>query len=202
MPITNDATANFFRPNNYYLPLLIICAVAPAIVLSILRNRKKNSNDGNVAFKFSASGRNGDCDEVRPSSWWRTIIGSLLIAIPTFTVIVLLSVASYKEKASAMFAWFLTHSGASLEESSNYDTVFHTTADHCRNIVYSAANLVNVYGEFSGLYHRDIDNSTELGGRLFNQGVVHLYGFNWIEANRNFKAALEVIRIYRLYCIC
>jgi hypothetical protein len=125
-------------------------------------------------------------------------MGSLPIAILPFTVIVLLGIASYKEKASAMFAWFVIHSGASLEESSNYDTVFHATADHCKNVVYSAANLVNAYGELSGLYHRDIDNSTELGGRLFNQGVVHLYGFNWIEANRNFKAALEVSTRYEL----
>ena len=57
---------------------------------------------------------------------------------------------------------------------------------------YKPIDLVGIYGDMKGQYHRDVDTSSALAAELFDQGMIHIYGFNQIEGVRNMRAALEV----------
>jgi tetratricopeptide (TPR) repeat protein len=50
------------------------------------------------------------------------------------------------------------------------------------------ANLLGIYGTTP--YHRKISTKSIESQQLFDQGLVHLFGFNYIEARRNFEACL------------
>ena len=57
---------------------------------------------------------------------------------------------------------------------------------------YKPLDLVGIYGDMKGQYHRDVDTSSTLSAALFDQGMIHIYGFNQIEGIRNMRAAIEV----------
>ena len=65
---------------------------------------------------------------------------------------------------------------------------------NCVNVVssYSPQDLVGIYGSMSAQYHRDIGSSSGISAALFDQGMLHTYGFNTVEGIRNFRAALVV----------
>ena len=49
------------------------------------------------------------------------------------------------------------------------------------------SDLLTAYGgEFK--FHRSIDTSSELAQKLFDRGLLHLYGYNQVEARRGFEA--------------
>lgn len=50
--------------------------------------------------------------------------------------------------------------------------------------------LLGIYGNMSHQYHRAIRCDGDATQRLFDQGMVHLFGYNRVEARRNFEAAL------------
>lgn len=53
----------------------------------------------------------------------------------------------------------------------------------------SASELLTAYGG-AFTFHRTIETSSELAQKLFDRGLLHLYGYNQIEARRNFEAAV------------
>ena len=55
----------------------------------------------------------------------------------------------------------------------------------------AGAALLGAYGgDIQGIYSIDIE-SNWLAKQLFTQGLLHLHGYNYIEARRNFEAAVE-----------
>ena len=69
---------------------------------------------------------------------------------------------------------------------------------------YTPQQLVGIYGDMKGQYHRNIytEHSSEVSleissehslvQELFDQGMLHTYGFNTVEGIRNFRAALKI----------
>lgn len=57
---------------------------------------------------------------------------------------------------------------------------------------YSPQDLVGIYGSMVAQYHRDTGSSSRTCETLFDQGMLHTYGFNTVEGIRNFKAALVI----------
>ena len=64
---------------------------------------------------------------------------------------------------------------------------------NCLQIVadYRPKDFIGIYGDMTGQYHREIDSLSTLSQALFDQGMLHTYGFNTVEGIRNFEACLE-----------
>lgn len=63
----------------------------------------------------------------------------------------------------------------------------------CIDVVasYSPSNLIGIYGDLSAQYYRGISANHSISSSLFDQGMLHTFGFNTVEGIRNFKAGLE-----------
>ena len=63
---------------------------------------------------------------------------------------------------------------------------------HCLSLLasYRPKDLIGIYGDMTGQYHRDIDSQSSITQVLFDQGMLHTYGFNKVEGIRNFQAAV------------
>ena len=76
------------------------------------------------------------------------------------------------------------------------DTSQSKISQHAQNICidmmasYSPSNLIGIYGDLSTQYHRGISANHSISSSLFDQGLLHTYGFNTVEGIRNFKAGL------------
>ena len=78
--------------------------------------------------------------------------------------------------------------------SDNADVEMKSSIDsECLEITtgYKPKDLIGIYGDISGQYHREIDSHSTLSQALFDQGMLHTYGFNTVEGIRNFKACIE-----------
>jgi hypothetical protein len=74
-------------------------------------------------------------------------------------------------------------------------TKFHTynsniIKNKCSKSI-SPNQLIGIYGNVGGQYTRVIDTRDPSAIKLFNQGIIQLFGFNRIEAEKNFEAALN-----------
>jgi hypothetical protein len=87
----------------------------------------------------------------------------------------------------------------SFRRSSTLETITLETSSflsqpraNCADVAssYSPQDLVGIYGSMVAQYHRDIGSSSRISDTLFDQGMLHTYGFNTVEGIRNFKAAL------------
>lgn len=52
-------------------------------------------------------------------------------------------------------------------------------------------DLIGAYGDMTTQYHIDIDTKSLECNTLFDQGMMHLFGFNRLEAKRNFKESIS-----------
>lgn len=68
--------------------------------------------------------------------------------------------------------------------------------DECGN--FTPQKLIGIYGHnMKDQYTRPINSSCLETQLLFDQGMIHLFGYNNIEARRNFRSAIELDR----YCV-
>ena len=128
-------------------------------------HNKRESNDDNTSFKLGIIGVLG--------------IGSIGILLFGSVLIVL-----QPELLSGNF--YLQHFIAPVSSNDA------TKACDMMLKSYKPTDLVGIYGDMKGQYHRDVDTSSALAAELFDQGMIHIYGFNQIEGIRNMRAALEV----------
>jgi hypothetical protein len=69
-------------------------------------------------------------------------------------------------------------------------TIDSTMDDKC--IPPAGLELLEAYGGHSSYYEIPIVVSSQMSKQLFDQGVLHLFGFNQVEAIRNFQSAAEM----------
>ena len=164
------------------ISIALFALVAPTVVFTMVRR----NNRGN---QFSRLDNDYDHNDNHPdhavsSSINRSTSNSLLISRILFLFLA----------STLVFGFILFYP--------NHFGVFKTTKtfsgysdndDICRAIAYSPQDLVGLYGgSILHQYHRDIDTDSELCSNLFDQGMIHMFGFNIIEARRNLNAAVKV----------
>lgn len=127
---------------------------------------------------FKVSARSRETNSISAISYWGCRLLGLL------TLIFLL--------ASHLEIWpFLRSSTLETTTSKLSPTLSQSRAD-CVEVAssYTPQDLVGIYGSMTEQYHRNIGSSSSISAILFDQGMLHTYGFNTVEGIRNFKAAL------------
>ena len=94
-----------------------------------------------------------------------------------------------------VLTFFMAYARLRINRTGFFSTLVSKSALelNCHQIVtaYTPKNLVGIYGDMTGQYHREIDSMSVLSQALFDQGMLHTYGFNTVEGIRNFEACLE-----------
>ena len=94
--------------------------------------------------------------------------------------------------ASHLEIWPFLRSSTLETTKSKLSPALSQSRANCVDVAssYTPQDLVGIYGSMTEQYHRNIGSSSSISAILFDQGMLHTYGFNTVEGIRNFKAAL------------
>lgn len=167
---------------------IFLVLVSPTILVTVVHHRRRSAAPVNVDNADVHNENEGDSENhhsVSSISRASGLLGAL--------VLLLLYVSVFELKlndSTFLLPKLIIDSQTSEKESGVLDEI----PDRCANVAssYSPLSLVGLYGDMSGQYHRHIGSSSNLSQVLFDQGLLHTYGFNLVEGIRNFQAALSV----------
>jgi hypothetical protein len=181
------------------LAVVVILIAAPTIVITVVRFRRNYRTSPDYHSSDSPEDRSNHelepPDELpSPSIGFREVFTKALIVIFFFMTITLRFLLRRDNNLLSRLTDTSIIGFTRSDTSLTYDDAFHTLPPHCEGAaLHQPENLVGAYGEMESLYHRIIHNNTDLSGKLFDQGVIHIFGFNAVEAIRNFEAAIKVL---------
>lgn len=164
----------------------LLLLVSPTILVTVVHHRRRSTPPLNVD---DADTNAEDDNETRstvsyvPKFSW--IIGALLL------LLLYASIFDLRFRDSSFYSSkFINY----LQPSNKESIDVKRNGDRCTEMIssYSPQNLVGIYGDMSGQYHRQISSPSNLSQVLFDQGLLHTYGFNTVEGIRNFEAALSI----------
>ena len=157
---------------NIGLLFIVLVPLSVLVITPEIRRRRQNinnnNNNNNIINEVTVNNDNNPSYSYNIGKWIGNVISILII------ISILISIR-------------LLYSNL-LSKTLSLSTSLISTCNPPVGI-----NLIGIYGNIQGLY--DIRNITTRKPEtqiLFKQGLIHLYGFNFEEANRNMQAALEI----------
>ena len=176
---------------------MVALAASPVIFMAAVRSRRAgNSNsNSNTNGNRITSGKDIATNEGSPTSpQWSIVsaLGTASVVILVFGTVVggfnfLVTVL----KEDTFLQRFV---GTASPPTPTTDPATPATSSDCDAILskYTPTDLIGLYGDMTGQFHRDVDTSSPLAAALFDQGMIHIYGFNQVEGIRNMRAAIAV----------
>jgi hypothetical protein len=170
---------------------IFLVLVSPTILVTVVHHRRRSSAPVNVddADVQGENENERESDGRHPISSCIPRLSGLLGVL-----LLLLLYASMFELRFHDSAFFSPKLIIDIQPSDKESDTFNGKTDRCTNVAssYSPQSLVGLYGDMSGQYNRQIGSSSNLTQVLFDQGLLHTYGFNLVEGIRNFQAALSL----------
>jgi hypothetical protein len=168
---------------------IFLVLVSPTILVTVVHHRRRSSAPVNVDDAVVLGENDRESEIYHPISSYIPRIFALLGVL--LLLLLYASLFELRFHGSAFFSPKLIIDNQTTETVSG---VFQGNGDRCANVAssYSPQSLVGLYGDMSGQYHRHIRSTSNLTQVLFDQGLLHTYGFNLVEGIRNFQAALSL----------
>lgn len=167
------------------VPFLAIFLLGPIVIASAIRNRRQSATPQLNISQVEAEETNISSTENSGSNtYFVAFLASIIIAVILGIHVIASGYNGLESGLKATLNPFPPSSPSSSSPSSISST-------QC--IPPSGRSLIGIYGtNMSEIYSRKIVTSSMDAQTLFDQGLLHLYGFNKIEARRNFNASLEL----------
>lgn len=167
---------------------IFLVLVSPTILVTVVYHRRRSAAPVNFDDAENENENEVENDYHHPKSYISRISALLGVAA------LFLLYASIFELRLYDSSLFSPKFNIDTQPSDKEIGKIKDNGDRCTNMVssYSPQSLVGLYGDMSGQYHRHISSTSNLTQVLFDQGLLHTYGFNLVEGIRNFQAALSV----------
>lgn len=166
-----------------YTSMFLVFISPIILVTAVLRNRRtvSNQNADSEQENLVSENTNNSENDTHSTSKSSTYIWYLVALVCIITFALLPSNKNPLQQTSS-------------NSISSKTTIENTENEKCMETLsnYKPNDLINIYGDVTKQYHRNIETKSNITAILFDQGMLHLFGFNKPEGIRNLEAAISV----------